>query len=173
MKAYFKTCFVLLFLLFNACNDDSVTRRELPDPTIVGQWNNTDIHYSGTALLLDDNTAEALSVSAMSYDEDLVFDFQENPNILTSEGVFQIVVTISGAGISEEYYYPNTALETSYWSISGDLLTTEFQGEPTLFNINVLTQTNLVLSALVPINHLMDTEELSGNMLLTLEFDRL
>ena len=61
MKAYFKTCFGLLFLLFNACNDDSVTQRELPDPTIVGQWNNTDIHYSGTALLLDDNTAEALS----------------------------------------------------------------------------------------------------------------
>lgn len=46
-------------------------------------------------------------------------------------------------------------------------------GEVTIFTIDVLTEANLVISAIVPFEQLMIPMELQGDVLLTLEFERM
>ena len=67
----------------------------------------------------------------------------------------------------------NTMGGVSLWSKIGDLFTTEFQGEITIFTIDVLTEANLVISAVVPFEQLMIPMDLQGDVLLTLEFERM
>lgn len=69
---------------------------------------------------------------------------------------------------------PNNLFETdSFWTKSGDLLTIQFLGETTVFTIDVLTEVNLVFSAIVPFEQLMLPLDLQGEVLLSIEFERM
>jgi hypothetical protein len=174
MKAFFKTCLVLAMLLVLSCNDDSVTPQKLPDPSIVGLWNGIDISFSGASLNLYQDPDHAVSLISVGYDEDFSFNIQEDPNQLVIEGTFGVLCTLSDSEYSEDYMIPgNTMGGQSLWSKSGDLFITEFLGEVTVFTIDVLTEANLVISAIVPFEQLMIPMELQGDVLLTLEFERM
>ncbi len=174
MKAYFKTFFVLTVLSVLSCNDDSVTPQKLPEPSIVGLWNGVDISFSGTSLIFEQNLDQPVNLISVGYDEDFSFNIQENPNQLITEGVYGVLCTLSDSESSGDYMISgNTMGGVSLWSKIGDLFTTEFQGEITIFTIDVLTEANLVISAVVPFEQLMIPMDLQGDVLLTLEFERM
>ncbi len=174
MKAYLKTYLVLTMLSVLSCNDDSVTPQKLPDPSIVGLWNGVDIGFSGNSLIFEQNLDQPVNLISVGYDEDFTFNIQEDPNQLVIEGFYGALCTLSDSESTQDYMIPgNTMGGESLWSKIGDLFTTEFQGESTIFTIDVLTEANLVISTVVPFEQLMIPMDLQGDVLLTLEFERM
>lgn len=174
MRSYLTSVLMLSVLCFSGCNADSVTPQKLPDPSIVGLWKGVNISFTGTNMSYLDSPDEPLNIISLGYDEDFAFDFQENPNRFIADGSYGFMTTVSDFECSEDYMTPNNLFETdSFWTKSGDLLTIQFLGETTVFTIDVLTEVNLVFSAIVPFEQLMLPLDLQGEVLLSIEFERM
>jgi hypothetical protein len=117
-----KLLLLSLVVIFFSCSED-----EDPKPTtegMVGAWAITALDYKGTTT----TSAEGLSMKAeftgTGKDMNLITTFGANPNIVTSQGSYTIVLTTNMMGQTETQEYPFEEVVTDgTWSLNGNTLT--------------------------------------------------
>jgi hypothetical protein len=147
------TKFLLLSLavIFLSCSED-----EDPIPTsegMVGHWAITALDYKGTTT----TTAQGVSIKAdftgTGKDMDLITTFNSNPNTVTSEGSYTIVLktTSMGQSTTDEYEMDETVTDGT-WTLNGKTLTVTSDFGPQTATILEQTSTTLKLKAEVSEN---------------------
>jgi hypothetical protein len=147
------TKFLLLSLavIFLSCSED-----EDPIPTsegMVGHWAITALDYKGTTT----TTAQGVSIKAdftgTGKDMDLITTFNSNPNTVTSEGSYTIVLktTSMGQSTTDEYEMDETVTDGT-WTLNGKTLTVTSDFGPQTATILEQTSTILKLKAEVSEN---------------------
>jgi hypothetical protein len=147
------TKFLLLSLavIFLSCSED-----EDPIPTsegMVGDWAITALDYKGTTT----TTAQGVSIKAdftgTGKDMDLITTFNSNPNTVTSEGSYTIVLktTSMGQSTTDEYEMDETVTDGT-WALNGKTLTVTSDFGPQTATILEQTSTTLKLKAEVSEN---------------------
>ena len=146
-----KLLLLSLAVIFLSCNED-----EDPIPTsegMVGNWAITALDYKGTTT----TTAQGISIKAdftgTGKDMDLITTFTTNPNTVTSEGSYTIVLktTYAGQSTTEEYEVDETVTDGT-WTLSGKNLTVTGDFGPQTATILEQTSTTLKLKAEVSEN---------------------
>ena len=147
-----KTAKILMFslaVIFLSCNED-----EDPMPTkagMVGQWVITALEYRGTTTATVDSVTTKTEFTGTAKDMDLITDFEENPNTVTSEGRYTIVLKSTRKGQTTVYEYEmNETVTNGTWTLNGKTLTvTNDLGAQTA---TILNQTSSTLTLKVEVS---------------------
>jgi hypothetical protein len=146
-----KLLLLSLAVIFLSCSED-----EDPIPTsegMVGDWAITALDYKGTTT----TTAQGVSIKAdftgTGKDMDLITTFNSNPNTVTSEGSYTIVLktTSMGQSTTDEYEMDETVTDGT-WTLNGKTLTVTSDFGPQTATILEQTSTTLKLKAEVSEN---------------------
>jgi hypothetical protein len=146
-----KLLLLSLAVIFLSCSED-----EDPIPTsegMVGDWAITELDYKGTTT----TTAQGVSIKAdftgTGKDMDLITTFNSNPNTVTSEGSYTIVLktTSMGQSTTDEYEMDETVTDGT-WTLNGKTLTVTSDFGPQTATILEQTSTTLKLKAEVSEN---------------------
>ncbi|GAB1858002.1 hypothetical protein MHTCC0001_28390 [Flavobacteriaceae bacterium MHTCC 0001] len=134
-------------LVFTSCSKDDDALEV--SGNIIGTWEMTDYDYSGATT----TTVQGQSITADFVGEALDLDyritFEENLNILTTDGGFiiRLTTTLSGQTTTQDY---NTnqieSINSGTWEIvNNELITTAEGGVEGRYKILELTESSLVL----------------------------
>ncbi len=147
------TKFLLLSLavIFLSCNEDEDAK-----PTnegMVGAWAITALDYKGTTTTTTQGVSIKADFTGTGKDMDLITTFNSNPNTVSSEGSYTIVLTITSMGQSttDEYETDETVTDGN-WTLSGNTLTVTSDFGPQNATILEQTSTTLKLKAEVSEN---------------------
>jgi hypothetical protein len=117
-----KLLLLSLAVIFLSCSED-----EDPKPTtegMLGNWKVTALDYKGSTT----TTAQGASIKAdftgTGKNMDLITTFGSNPNTVTSEGTYTIVLktTYMGQTTTDEYEMDETVTDGT-WTLNGNTLT--------------------------------------------------
>jgi hypothetical protein len=118
------TKFLLLSLavIFLACSED-----DDPKPTseaMVGNWAITALEYKGTTTTTAQGATIKADFTGTGKDMDLITHFKANPNTVTSEGSYTIVLktTYMGQSMTEEVPMEEVVTDGT-WKLNGSTLT--------------------------------------------------
>jgi hypothetical protein len=111
-----------LAVIFLSCSED-----EAPMPTkeaMVGEWSLTALEYKGSTTTTAQGTSIKADFTGTGKNMDLITVFGANPNTVTSEGTYTIVLktTYMGQTETEEYESDETVTDGT-WSLNGRTLT--------------------------------------------------
>ena len=139
--------FTLSAILFS-CNED-----EDPMPTskaMLGTWSVTAISYKGSTTTTVSGISIKADFTGTGKDMDLTTTFGENPNTVTSEGSYTIVLTTTmlGQTTTEEYPFDEAVIDGT-WTLEGRTLTIT-NGAITQ-DATITRQTNTVLEVKIKI----------------------
>lgn len=146
---------ICLAVLFSCSDDDD------PVPTsqgMVGTWSITAVDYRGTTTTTSQGGSVKADYTGTGKDIDVTVTFNENPNTVTSEGSYVIVLktTMQGQTTTEEYPF-DEAFSDGTWTLSGNALTiTDVDGPQTA---TILEQTKTTLKMRLD---LKETETVQG-----------
>ena len=141
--------FVALAMLVASCSSDDDNSTPEPEVTdsILGTWNMVDFEYGGTTRTEVLGEAITTEFTAEAFNIDYMLTFEEDPNVVTASGGYDVRVTttFSGQTSTEEISNLN-AINTGDWEIvDGNILRSTTDGETTDVKIETLTATQLVL----------------------------
>ncbi|MBX2970416.1 MAG: hypothetical protein KF803_13690 [Cyclobacteriaceae bacterium] len=113
-----KLLLLALAVILFSCNDD-----EAPMPTregMVGIWKVTAINYKGTSTTTVMGTSIKANFTGTGKDIDLTTTFGDNPNTVTSEGSYIIVLTTTmmGQTTTEEVPFEEMIMDGT-WELEG------------------------------------------------------
>lgn len=139
-----KTLRILLLSLaipFSCSEDDD------PQPTsqgMVGTWAVTGVDYKGTSTTTTQGVSLKADYTGTGKDMHLTTTFTENPNTVTSEGGYIIVLTTTmlGQTSTDEYPFEDVVTDGS-WTLSGQTLTITGVAGPQKATILEQTSTSL------------------------------
>ncbi len=140
---------VALVMLAVSCSsdDDNSAPEQGVTASILGTWNMTEYNYSGTTetKVLDQVLITEFVGEAFNIEYNIVFE--EDPNIVTSNGGFDVRVTSTVLGqTSTETVRNLSSIESGDWEIVDEnILRSTTNGETTDILIETLTDTDLVL----------------------------
>jgi hypothetical protein len=147
------TKFLLLSLavIFLSCSED-----EDPIPTsegMVGDWAIVALDYKGTTTTTAQGVSVKVDFTGTGKDMDLITTFNSNPNTVTSEGSYTIVLktTYMGQTTTEEYETDETITDGT-WTLNGKTLTVTSDFGPQTATILEQTSTTLKFKAEVSEN---------------------
>lgn len=113
-----KLFLLALSVFFFSCSDD-----EAPMPTregMVGTWTVTAINYKGTSTTTVMGTSIKANFTGTGKDIDLTTTFGDDPNTVTSEGSYVIVLTttVMGQTTTEEVPFEEMIMDGT-WELEG------------------------------------------------------
>ncbi len=119
---YTRLLLLALFVVLFSCSDD-----EAPLPTsegMLGTWSVTAISYKGSTTTTVSGVSIKADFTGTGKDMDLTTTFSENPNTVTSEGSYTIVLTTTmlGQTTTEEYPFDEAVIDGT-WTLEGRTLT--------------------------------------------------
>ena len=148
LKLLFLSLFVSFAISCSSSDDDngSSGSGEI-DAELVDTWIGTAVDYTGTTETEFNGVTLTADFVGEGFDIDYSINFTENPNEVTSDGSYSILLTTTIQGTSTEQTIPNlTFFETSTWEVNGDQITVSSNGaEPQTFTITELTETTLII----------------------------
>ncbi|MCB4800065.1 hypothetical protein [Neotamlana laminarinivorans] len=139
--------FLFTALVFACSGSDDSNTNDVEVNLLLGTWIGEDVEYSGTTSFDYFGTTFETPFTGEAYDVDYTLTFTENPNEFTSEGSYSLEVTTNFLGEtitenSEDLEFMGSGL----WSQDGNQLITTESGVTTIFTIEELTETSLILS---------------------------
>jgi len=141
-----KLLLLSLAVIFLSCSED-----EDPKPTtegMAGAWKITALDYKGSTT----TTAQGASIKAdftgTGKEMNLITTFNTNPNTVTSQGSYTIVLktTYMGQTVTDEYDMEETVSDGT-WSLNGNTLTVTNDFDSQTATILEQTSTTLKLKA--------------------------
>ena len=125
-----KYSLLILFFVFTGCATDD-GELNIDTANLLGDWNLVDINSeNGEATITEDGVTITVDFELSSENEDLQITFDESPNVVSSEGSFTQVTTISTLGQTE---VEETLIEGVFldgnWILEGDQLTINSENE--------------------------------------------
>jgi hypothetical protein len=136
-------------LLFLSCSDNNDSGLEVTETAIVGAWNLTafDITDGEISTTIGGITTVA-TLEGVGKDFDMVVNFSENPQTVTSEGSFNIVLSITTMGqtITEEQDGEDI-FDATEWRLNGNSIIFGSGEEEVAFLITSLTDTEMNLQS--------------------------
>jgi hypothetical protein len=111
-----------LAVIFLSCSED-----EDPKPTnegMLGEWAATALDYKGTTTTTVQGVSTKVDFTGTGKNMDLTTTFEANPNTVTSEGSYIIVLktTYMGQTTTDEYEV-NDSIMDGIWTLTGNTLT--------------------------------------------------
>ena len=111
-----------LAVIFLSCNEDEDVK-----PTnegMLGKWAATSLDYKGTTTTTAQGVSTKVDFTGTGKDMDLTTTFEANPNTVTSEGSYIIVLktTYMGQSTTDEYEV-NDSIMDGTWTLNGNTLT--------------------------------------------------
>lgn len=114
---------VLFSLLVSCSNDEDNDNMIDAEESIIGSWELTDLEYEGTSETILYGIESTATFTGTAYDIDMVTDFTEDPNELTSEGGYSISLTTTIDGVSTTTEHENLdAISDGTWEKIGNQL---------------------------------------------------
>ncbi|MFI1773524.1 lipocalin family protein [Thalassobellus citreus] len=130
--------------LFSCSSEDS---SPVTSGNILGTWTGNSIDYSGTTITNFQGQTIETDYVGESYDMDYTLTFNEDPNVLISEGNYSLKLTSTILGQTTVQNVENIEfLEAGTWSLKGDVLTTSAGGKSYEYSIIELTESTLKIS---------------------------
>ncbi len=177
---FLKFNLLLILLILNGCATDD-GELNIDTANLLGVWNLVTINSeNGQATITEDGITVSVDFELSSENEDLQITFNEDPNVVSSEGSFTQVTTISTLGQTE---VEETLIEGVFldgnWILDGDQLTINSENEfsddfdvvPT-FEITRLTDTILEIRQDLNQQVIFTENDLETNGILILVFQR-
>ena len=148
--------FTALLFVFFSCSKEDVT--PIDQKLLIGDWNVTAIKYTGTSTTSYSGVSYTAKFTGTGIDMDYMVSFTENPNNFMSSGTYSIelVTEVMGDKTTQVVTMPDLILPGT-WSVKGDKLIVEAQGEIQEGTINKLNATQMILTS-----HLKNTTTQSG-----------
>jgi hypothetical protein len=142
-------------ILFSCSEDDD------PIPTsegMVGSWYVTAIDYSGTTTTTASGITLRADFTGKGKDMDLTTTFSANPNTVTGEGTYTIVLTTTAGGTTstDEFLFDEIVTDGT-WTLNGKTLMITNPGGTQ--EATIVSQTSTSLTLKVDIN---ESESASG-----------
>jgi len=111
-----------LAVIFLSCSED-----EDPKPTnegMLGEWAATALDYKGTTTTAVQGVSTKVDFTGTGKNMDLTTTFEANPNTVTSEGSYIIVLktTYMGQTTTDEYEVNDNIMD-GIWTLNGNTLT--------------------------------------------------
>lgn len=109
---------VILF----SCGDDEEFKAT--SQAMVGSWQITAVEYNGTSTTTAQGTSIRADFSGTGKDMNLTTTFNANPNTVTSQGSYTIVLKTTMAGQTQtEEYTMDEVVTNGTWTLEGNTLT--------------------------------------------------
>jgi hypothetical protein len=157
-------------ILFSCGKDDD------PKPSsdgIVGTWAITELEYHGTTSTSAQGASIEATFTGAGKDLNLTTTFGKNPNTVTNQGSYTIVLTttIMGQTSTEEYDFEE-AISDGTWALNGSTLTVTTQAGPQEVTVLEQTATSLKLKAVVSENQTQQGITIATNVEATYTFKK-
>lgn len=143
--------FLSFLFVFASCSKDDDNTPNQVDSTIdiTGSWELTGMEYEGESSQTVQGQTITMDYVGVARDIDAQVVFTENPNEVTSTGSYTIDLTMNylGQTITQDYFldFSDYITSASSWSIDGNEMTFESEGEVQTAEIVTLTQNMMVL----------------------------
>ncbi|MDC9723833.1 MAG: hypothetical protein PSN34_13820, partial [Urechidicola sp.] len=138
--------FVFSAFIFGCETSDN----ETPTASIIGVWNGISINFTGTGAAEIQGVPVTADVDGEGYDIDYTVTFTEDPNTVTTVGIFSVEATASIQGQTYTESEENISIDFSGpWNQDGNTLALTINGEDVIANIVELTETSLVLQFII------------------------
>lgn len=142
-----------LFLLGAALILFSCSKDSDPNPAgegLVGTWAITAIDYKGTTTTTAQGVSFKADFTGTGKDLNLITTFTANPNTVTNEGSYSLLVTTTmmGQTMTEEYLLEEVVMDGT-WTLDGSKLTITTDDGPQEATITEQTSTTLTLNVKV------------------------
>ncbi|WP_341216218.1 lipocalin family protein [uncultured Wocania sp.] len=138
--------FIMLTAIFTSCNTESVDVLSNSED-IVGIWKGITLDYNGKTVTNAQGQIINADFIGEAYDMNYTLTFNENPNIIVSEGSYSIKLTTTVLGQTSTQDLENIEfLEAETWSQNNNTLTVSGGGKSYDYKIVKLTENELKLS---------------------------
>lgn len=136
----------MLTVIFTSCNTESVDLLGNSED-IVGIWKGITLDYNGKTVTNAQGQIINADFIGEAYDMNYTLTFNENPNIIVSEGSYSIKLTTTVLGQTSTQDLENIEfLEAETWSQNNNTLTVSGGGKSYDYKIVKLTENELKLS---------------------------
>lgn len=142
--------FLSFLFVFSSCSSDDDANDQIDSAIdVTGSWELTGMESEGEATGEFNGQTVTLPFELLGKDFDAQVVFTENPNEMIPSGTLTLEVTVIFMGFSETtdeiVDFDNEFAPASSWSIDGNILTYESEGEIQTAEITTLTQNKMVL----------------------------
>lgn len=136
---------LLVALVIPSCGEDG----EDPQNSLVGTWRLTSVDYTGTT----SSAAGDISYTGTGEDLDLTMVFTEDPNEVTVQGDYSILLETEFLGQTVSFTLTNQDfVSTGTWSLNGSTLTVTSQGQTSDLNVVDLNTADMTVTAVLSQN---------------------
>ena len=147
MKKLSCLLFVALSVIFSSCSSDDNATTNVVDAELIGTWEGTSLEYDATSTAAFMGQELVSTTTGNASNMDFTLTFSQNPNVVTSEGSYDLNYTISNFGLTQTGVQPNVEfLNNGTWTQSGNTIQiTDSLGNISEAVITQLTSTTLTL----------------------------
>ncbi len=138
---------LVLGLFIISCSKDDTTQNT--STKVIGVWNCSSVDYTGTSVTKILGQSISADFIGEGYNIDFTFTLSEDPNVASTSGSHDIKLTTTTLGQTTVQNIEDIAFSyVGTWSIDGDKLTINREGETSVATIVELTDTSLELNIL-------------------------
>ena len=138
----------LIGLFISSCNEEE-NEPQTTNSAIVGVWECVSLDYTGTTQTEFLGQSTNADFVGEANNIDFTYTISENPNIATSEGIYDVELTTTLLGITTTQTIENIAFDfVGSWSLSGSQMSVTNDGISQELTIIELTENSLILNIL-------------------------